>query len=57
MQAVLDPSGRVIRYKGRAESVSPGSGKRHQAEQSAIIEDALTRGAVSAPKLVRKKKS
>ena len=47
MQAVLDPAGREIRYIGRPESASPvtGSGKRHQAEQAAITEDALTRGA------------
>jgi 2-oxoglutarate dehydrogenase E1 component len=59
MQAVLDSTGRDMRYIGRPESASPatGSGKRHQAEQAAIIQDALTRGAVSAPKLVRKKKS
>jgi 2-oxoglutarate dehydrogenase E1 component len=59
MPAVLGPTNREIRYVGRPESASPatGSGKRHQAEQAAIIEDALTRGAVSAPKLVRKKKS
>ena len=59
MAPVLDPTSREIRYVGRPESASPatGSGKRHQAEQSAIVEDALTRGAVSAPKLVRKKKS
>ena len=59
MAPVLDSTNREIRYVGRPESASPatGSGKRHQAEQAAIIEDALTRGAVSAPKLVRKKKS
>jgi 2-oxoglutarate dehydrogenase E1 component len=59
MASVLDPTNREIRYVGRPESASPatGSGKRHQAEQAAIVEDALTRGAVSAPKLVRKKKS
>jgi 2-oxoglutarate dehydrogenase E1 component len=59
IQPVLDPTNREMRYVGRPESASPatGSGKRHQAEQSAIIEDALTEGAVSAPKLVRKKKS
>jgi 2-oxoglutarate dehydrogenase E1 component len=59
IQPVLDSTNREMRYVGRPESASPatGSGKRHQAEQSAIIEDALTRGAVSAPKLVRKKKS
>jgi 2-oxoglutarate decarboxylase len=59
IEPLLDASNRDIRYIGRPESASPatGSGKRHQAEQAAIIEDALTRGAVSAPKLVRKKKS
>ena len=59
LQPVLDAGKRELRYVGRPESASPatGSGKRHQQEQSAIIEDALTKGAVSAPKLVRKKKS
>jgi 2-oxoglutarate dehydrogenase E1 component len=59
MQAVLEGGNREIRYVGRPESASPatGSGKRHQQEQAAIVEDALTRGAVSAPKLVRKKRS
>jgi multifunctional 2-oxoglutarate metabolism enzyme len=58
IQPLLDPTSREIRYIGRPESASPatGSGKRHQQEQSAIIDDSLTRGAVSAPKLVRKKK-
>jgi 2-oxoglutarate dehydrogenase E1 component len=57
METVLNGN-RQIRYVGRPESASPatGSGKRHQQEQAAIIEDALARGAVSAPKLVRKKK-
>jgi 2-oxoglutarate dehydrogenase E1 component len=59
LDPVLAPSGRDLRYVGRPESASPatGSGKRHQQEQSAIVEDALTAGVVSAPKLVRKKKS
>ena len=59
IEPLLDASGRDVRYVGRPASASPatGSGKRHQAEQAAIIEDALTRGAVSAPKLVRKTKS
>ena len=58
IQPLLDATGRDVRYVGRPESASPatGSGKRHQQEQSAIIEDALTRGAVSAPKLVRKER-
>jgi 2-oxoglutarate decarboxylase len=57
-QPLLQPAGRELRYVGRPESASPatGSGKRHQQEQSAIVEDALTLGAVSAPKLVRRKK-
>jgi 2-oxoglutarate dehydrogenase E1 component len=59
LQPLLDATGRELRYVGRRESASPatGSGKRHQQEQSAIIEDALTPGAVSAPKLVRRKQS
>jgi 2-oxoglutarate dehydrogenase E1 component len=59
IEPLLDATGRDLRYVGRPASASPatGSGKRHQAEQAAIVEDALTRGAVSAPKLVRKKKS
>ena len=45
IQPLLDPTGREVRYVGRPESASPatGSGKRHQQEQAAIIEDALTR--------------
>jgi 2-oxoglutarate dehydrogenase E1 component len=59
LQPLLETSGRELRYVGRRESASPatGSGKRHQQEQSAIVEDALTLGAVSAPRLVRRKKS
>jgi len=58
MQPVLEGANREIRYVGRPESASPatGSGKRHQQEQAAIVEDALARGAVSAPKLVRRKR-
>ena len=42
-EPVLKASGRTLRYVGRSESASPatGSGKRHQAEQSAIVEEAL----------------
>jgi 2-oxoglutarate dehydrogenase E1 component len=38
--------GRDVKYVGRPESASPatGSGKRHQQEQSAIVEEALNRG-------------
>ena len=54
-QPLLKASGRELRYVGRPESASPatGSGKRHQQEQAALVEDALTPGAVSAPKRVR----
>jgi multifunctional 2-oxoglutarate metabolism enzyme len=54
----LETLGREIRYVGRPESASPatGSGKRHQQEQAAIVDEALTPGAVSAPRRVRKKK-
>jgi 2-oxoglutarate dehydrogenase E1 component len=43
MGPLLGPSGRELRYAGRAESASPatGSAKRHQQEQAEIIETAL----------------
>jgi len=55
IQPVLDPSGRELRYVGRPESASPatGSGKRHQQEQTEIVNDALTPGAISQTKRVR----
>jgi 2-oxoglutarate dehydrogenase E1 component len=61
LQPLLDSTGRELRYVGRPESASPatGSGKRHQQEQAAIVEDALTPGAVSATtriRVVRRKK-
>jgi 2-oxoglutarate dehydrogenase E1 component len=61
LQPLLDATGRELRYVGRPESASPatGSGKRHQQEQAAIVEDALTPGAVSATtriRVVRRKK-
>jgi 2-oxoglutarate dehydrogenase complex dehydrogenase (E1) component-like enzyme len=45
MTPLLGPSGRELRYAGRAESASPatGSGKRHQHEQAEIVEAALSR--------------
>jgi len=43
LQPILEPSGRRVRYVGRKESASPatGSGKRHQAEQTALVAGAL----------------
>ena len=40
---ILEETGRQLRYIGRAESASPatGSGKRHQQEQSDIVDGAL----------------
>ena len=44
IQPLLEESSGELRYIGRAESASPatGSGKRHQQEQAAIVEQALT---------------
>jgi 2-oxoglutarate dehydrogenase E1 component len=58
-QGLLKADGRELRYVGRPESASPasGSGKRHQQEQAAIIEDTLAQGAAPALKQVRKKKA
>jgi 2-oxoglutarate dehydrogenase E1 component len=55
IQLVLDATSREVRYVGRPESASPatGSGKRHQEEQAAIVNDALTPGAISATRKVR----
>jgi 2-oxoglutarate dehydrogenase complex dehydrogenase (E1) component-like enzyme len=49
LQPLLDATGRELRYVGRPESASPatGSGKRHQQEQAAIVEDALAPAAIS----------
>jgi len=54
-EPLLDPSRRSMRYVGRSESASPatGSGKRHQQEQTEIVNDALTPGAISQTKRVR----
>ena len=55
IQPLLDATGRELIYVGRPESASPatGSGKRHQQEQSAIIEDALSERPVSETHRVR----
>jgi len=52
---LLEPSRREIRYVGRPESASPasGSGKRHQQEQTEIVNDALAPGAISETRKVR----
>jgi 2-oxoglutarate dehydrogenase E1 component len=45
MAPLLKPSGRELRYAGRAESASTatGSAKRHQLEQAEVVKAALTR--------------
>jgi 2-oxoglutarate dehydrogenase E1 component len=55
IQPLLDGGGRTILYVGRPESASPatGSGKRHQEEQVAVINDALTPGGISQTRRVR----
>jgi 2-oxoglutarate dehydrogenase E1 component len=54
-QPLLDADNRELRYVGRPESASPatGSGKRHQQEQTEIVNDALTPGAISQTRRVR----
>ena len=44
LQPLLAPTGRELRYVGRPESASPatGSGRRHQEEQAAIAEEAMS---------------
>ncbi len=56
IQPLLDGTRRELRYVGRAESASPasGSGKRHQQEQAEIVNDALTQGAISQTRRVRR---
>jgi 2-oxoglutarate dehydrogenase E1 component len=43
IQPMLDSTGRQLRYIGRPESASPATGsyKRHQQEQSAIVEETM----------------
>jgi 2-oxoglutarate dehydrogenase E1 component len=52
--SLREASGRDVRYVGRPESASPatGSGKRHQQEQTAIVDEAFA----PASKKPRKKK-
>jgi len=52
---LLEPTRRELRYVGRPESASPATGslKRHQEEQTEIIREALTLGAVSKARKVR----
>jgi len=44
LQPLLTPTGRELRYVGRPESASPatGSGRRHQEEQGAIVDEAMS---------------
>ena len=54
-EPLMSATGRELRYVGRPESASPatGSGKRHQQEQAAIVNDALTPGTISETHKVR----
>lgn len=54
-EPLLEATGRELLYVGRPESASPatGSGKRHQEEQAALVNDALTPGAISETRRVR----
>jgi 2-oxoglutarate dehydrogenase E1 component len=61
MQPLLAPTGRTLRYVGRPESASPAAGslKRHQQEQTDIVEEALTPGAAPGsrrPRLVARRR-
>lgn len=55
IQPLLTSTKRELMYIGRAESASPATGslKRHQQEQSEIVDEALTLGAVVKKKIVR----
>ncbi|PWT98329.1 MAG: multifunctional oxoglutarate decarboxylase/oxoglutarate dehydrogenase thiamine pyrophosphate-binding subunit/dihydrolipoyllysine-residue succinyltransferase subunit [Terriglobia bacterium] len=55
LDPLLEATRREVRYVGRPESASPatGSGRRHQQEQTELISDALTTGAISATQRVR----
>jgi 2-oxoglutarate dehydrogenase E1 component len=55
IRPLLYPTRREPLFVGRPESASPatGSGKRHQQEQAAIVDDAMTQGTVSATRKVR----
>jgi 2-oxoglutarate dehydrogenase E1 component len=55
IQPLLRDTGRELRYIGRPESASPatGSGRRHQQEQAAILDDALAPAGVPVAAKVR----
>jgi 2-oxoglutarate dehydrogenase E1 component len=55
LRPLLEETRREVRYVGRPESASPasGSGRRHHQEQTEVINDALTAGAISETKKVR----
>jgi len=55
LQPLLAPSGRDLRYVGRPESASPatGSGRRHQEEQAAITDEAMSERPVMESRRVR----
>ena len=60
MQPLLNATRREVRYIGRAESASPAAGslKRHQQEQTEIVEDSLAPGSaeVRRVRLVARRK-
>jgi 2-oxoglutarate dehydrogenase E1 component len=55
IQPLLAPTARVLRYVGRAESASPatGSGRRHQEEQAAITDEAMSERPLVESRRVR----
>jgi 2-oxoglutarate dehydrogenase E1 component len=55
LQPLLTPTSRELRYVGRAESASPatGSGRRHQEEQAAIVDEAMSERPLIESRRVR----
>ena len=55
IQPLLAPTARVLRYVGRPESASPatGSGRRHQEEQAAITDEAMSERPLAESRRVR----
>jgi len=55
IQPLLAPTSRVLRYVGRPESASPatGSGRRHQEEQAAITDEAMSERPLIESRRVR----
>ncbi len=55
LQPLLDATGRELRYVGRPESASPatGSGRRHQEEQAAITDEAMSERPLAESRRVR----